>query len=101
MENAAVMAIMATNEAMNAFMNDLLGERVPAPVPVKIIKSGKVTIVFWADDTKTIVRCAEDEVPDDYDAFTAALAKKVYGSNTHLKKMIKAITVEQKKKGDK
>lgn len=99
MENAAVMAIMATNEAMNAFMNDLLGERVP--VPVKIIKSGKVTIVFWADDTKTIVRCAEDEVPDDYDAFTAALAKKVYGSNTHLKKMIKAITVEQKKKGDK
>lgn len=98
LENAAVAAVTAA-DAIKALMNSIYGNRVP--VPIRIIKSNKVTIVFWDDDTKTIVRCAEDEVPDDYDAFTAALAKKVYGSNTRLKKMIKAVTVEQKKKGDK
>ena len=98
LENAAVAAVTAA-DAIKALMNSIYGNRVP--VPVRIIKSGKVTVVFWDDGSKTIVRCAEDEIPDDYDAFTAALAKRVYGSNTRLKKMIKAVTVEQKKKGEK
>lgn len=55
-------------------------------IPERIIKSGPATIVFWADGTKTVVKCAEGTEPDDYTAFCAALAKKVYGSNSALKK---------------
>ena len=71
--------------------------------PKKIIRSGDCTIVFWDDDTKTIVRKSAD-VSDDslYTAFTAALAIKIYGSNSRLKKLIKEAYVEQKpKKGRK
>lgn len=89
-----------TKDALICALNTVFGSHSPAPVPAKILKSGKATIVFWEDGTKTVVRCAKDEIPDDYDAFTAALAKKVYGSNTHVKKMIKAVTAEQKKKGE-
>ena len=55
-------------------------------IPERIIKSGPATIVFWADGTKTVVKCAEGTEPDDYTAFCAALGKKVYGSNSALKK---------------
>lgn len=57
--------------------------------PKQIIVSGPATIVLWEDDTKTIVKCAEGETPDLYIAFTAALAKKIYGANSRLKKTIK------------
>lgn len=57
--------------------------------PKRIIKNGIATIVFWNDDTKTIVKCAEDDEPDDYMAFCAAYCKKVFGSNSHLKRVIK------------
>ena len=55
-------------------------------IPERIIKSGPATIVFWADGTKTVVKCAKGTEPDDYAAFCAALAKKVYGSNSALKR---------------
>lgn len=50
---------------------------------------------------KTVVKCAADEVPDDYDAFTAALAIKIFGSNSKLKKVIRSKTEIQKQKGEK
>lgn len=67
--------------------------------PKKIIRSGDCTIVFWDDDTKTIVRKSAD-VSDDslYTAFTAALAIKTYGSNSKLKRIINKAYVEQKPK---
>lgn len=68
--------------------------------PVRILKNGVATIVFWTDGTKTVVKCGKDETPDDYDAFTAALAIKLFGSNSKLKKVIKEKTVvQQPKKG--
>jgi hypothetical protein len=68
--------------------------------PVRILKSGNATIVFWKDGTKTVVKCGADETPDDYDAFTAALAIKIFGNNSRLKKVIKNKTViQQTKKG--
>lgn len=69
-------------------------------IPERILKSGKATVVFWKDGTKTVVKCAAETVPNDYDAFNAALAIKVFGSNNHLKKTIAALTVEQKPKGE-
>ena len=66
-------------------------------LPVKILKSGNATIVFWNDGEKTIVKRAEDEPDNEYAAFTAALAKKIYGSNNAIKKIIKTKTEVQEK----
>lgn len=56
--------------------------------PDRILVSGNRTIVFWADGTKTVVKRADDETDSVYSAFTAALAIKMYGSNSKLKKII-------------
>lgn len=67
--------------------------------PKKIIKSGLVTVVLWKDGTKTVVRCAGDETYSLYNAFVSALAKKVYGSNSAVKRIIdNAVTVQKPKK---
>ena len=58
--------------------------------PTKIIHSGPCTIVFWNDDTKTIVRCSDNDTYDQYAAFCAALAKKMFNTNSHLKKLIRS-----------
>lgn len=67
----------------------------------KIIHSGPCTIVFWEDNTKTIVRLEEGKEYDEYAAFTAALAKKCYGSNSQVHKILETKTVEQKNKKEK
>lgn len=70
--------------------------------PKRIIRNGIATIVFWNDGTKTIVKCAEDDEPDDYMAFCAAYCKKVFGSNSQLKRVIKnARNAKSEKKKDK
>ena len=57
--------------------------------PIKIIVNGPATIVFWEDGTKTVVKCAKGETWDIYNAFTAALAIKVFGNNSKIKKILK------------
>lgn len=57
--------------------------------PKKIIKSADRTIVFWKDGTKTIVKRSYDSEDDIYSAFTAALAEKIYGSNSQVKKILR------------
>lgn len=56
--------------------------------PKQIIYSGNRTIVFWNDGDKTIVKCAESQEYDEYTGFVAALAKKMYGSTSRVKKII-------------
>lgn len=67
------------------------------PKVKRILISGMCTIVFWLDGTKTIVRCQDGTKPNVYNAFTAALAKKIYGSNSQIKKIIERNTQVQKK----
>lgn len=62
----------------------------------RVLVNGDATIVFWADGTKTVVRWSGEEEYSVYHAFCSALAIKLYGSNSHLKKVLKAITQEQK-----
>lgn len=64
----------------------------------RILKSGPYTHVFWSDGTKTSVRRSPDEEDNDYAAFTAALAIKMYGSNSALKRMLKEKVEVQKPK---
>lgn len=68
--------------------------------PKRIIKNGIATIVFWNDGTKTIVKCAADDEPDDYMAFCAAYCKKIFGSNSRLKRTIKKAVKAKPKKED-
>lgn len=67
--------------------------------PKRIIRNhsakGDFTIVFWKDGTKTIVKRAEGEADNTYTAFTAALAKKLFGNNSKLSRTIDNCTEEQ------
>ena len=67
-----------------------------AYTPKRILRSGPATIVFWQDGTKTIVKLSDGEEDNAYAAFTAALAIKIFGSNSKLKKIVKTLTEEQK-----
>lgn len=51
-------------------------------------KENKTTVVRWADGTKTVVRCGEGETFSEYSAFVAAVAKKIFGSTSAVKKLI-------------
>ena len=63
--------------------------------PKRILRSGNATIVFWNDNTKTIVKCSPDEIDNTYNAFTAALAIKTFGSNSAVRRLVKRKTVWQ------
>lgn len=68
----------------------------------RILKSGPYTHVFWSDGTKTSVKRSPEEPDNDYAAFTAALAIKMYGSNSALKRMLRdKIEVQKPKKSTK
>jgi len=66
-------------------------------VPKHIFKNGLYTTVMWSDGTKTIVKRGEDEPDDEYTAFTAALAKKLYGSTSAVKRIVGMTKVQSKK----
>ena len=56
----------------------------------KIIFSGPKTIVLWSDGTKTIVSISKDETNFDPEAaFCAAYTKKMFGTNSKIKRIIK------------
>ena len=79
-------------------LQELLKVTNSAPTPTKIIRSGPVTVIFWEDGTKTLVRRAKGAPDDPYLAFCAGLAKKIYGNNSKVKKLIEEKTVETKEK---
>lgn len=58
-------------------------------IEVKSIKySGKYTTVTWSDGTKTRVSCGENEQQSRYSAFCSALAIKIFGTNSQVKKIV-------------
>lgn len=68
----------------------------------KIIFNPPATIVFWDDGTKTVVKCAAEDEFNEYYGFLAALGKKVYESNSQIKKLIdKKAEWHENKKGEK
>lgn len=83
---------------LNSAFVELPVKRVKVPIVKRIIYSGKKTIVLWEDETKTIVGCSEGETFDEFDGFTAALAKKIYGSTCAVKREIKKKSVKKDKK---
>lgn len=66
------------------------GDKPRQPITVDhIFYDDVATVVFWTDGTKTVVKCAEGTPYDEYSAFCIALAKKIYGNNSALKRAIK------------
>lgn len=77
-------------------------QRVTIPMPVKMLRNGRATVVFFADDTKVVVKLPEGEADNEYSAFCAAIAKKMFGTNTRIKRKMEDIrevtpTAEEKK----
>lgn len=69
--------------------------------PKKVIydEAAGVTVVLWMDGTKTIVRAAEGEEHDAYLGYCIALAKKMHGTNSALKRDLeKVLVVKEDKK---
>ena len=56
--------------------------------PNKIIFSGPKCIVLWEDGTKTIVSLSEKDDWNEYDAFCAALAKKIFGTTSAVHRIV-------------
>ena len=54
----------------------------------KIIHNGLCTIVFWMDNTKTIVKLKDGDQYDPHAAFCIAVAKKAYGNNSKISKIV-------------
>ena len=86
---------MASNN-MNGFAYLLKEAFRVSNTPDRIIKSGRATIVFWNGGSKTVVKRRVGEPDDPYLAFLAALGKKIYGSNSAIKKLMAEKTEEQK-----
>lgn len=81
-------------------MWDLYGDQIKRTLtPHRIIHNRKTdeTIVIWKDDTKTKVKLMEGEKSSPYTAYTAALAKRIYGSNTQVSKIV-GMTIEPEKR---
>lgn len=46
----------------------------------KVIYNDPATIVFWADGTKTVVKCGEEDIYDYQTGLLMCIAKKAYGN---------------------
>ena len=66
--------------------------------PSRIIKNEKATVVFWDDGSKTIVKRSANDPDDDYAAFTAAFAIKMFGSNSKVHRIADKTEVVVKKR---
>ena len=49
----------------------------------KVIFNKPATIVFWADGTKTVVKCADFDIWDPEKGLAMAICKRVYGDEFH------------------
>lgn len=52
----------------------------------RVIFNGPATIVFWNDGTKTVVKCAEEEIYNKRTAIMWAIMKKAYGNSSRVNK---------------
>ena len=71
--------------------------------PEKIFRCGDATTVIWKDGTKTTVKLMPGAEDSDYGAFTAALAKKIYGGNGKVMKyagMVQRVKSKAEKKAE-
>lgn len=59
-------------------------------MPERILYNDPATIVFWKDGTKTVVKKSKGEKFNKYNAFCAALAKKIFENNSRVNKIVQS-----------
>ena len=92
---------MADIAATKRLVNDVfvvLDARMPKAKKVIYDEAAGVTVVLWRDGTKTVVRAAEGEEHDAYLGYCVALAKKVHGTNSALKRDLEKVLVVKEDK---
>ena len=50
------------------------------PIPTKVIFNNPATIVYWSDDTKTVVKCGEDDTFDKEKGLALCYMKKWFSN---------------------
>lgn len=65
-----------------------LKNRKSVPGIKNVIFNNPATIVFWEDGTKTVVKCMEGYIYDEYTGFMAAVCKKLFGSSSAVRKIV-------------
>ena len=66
----------------------------------RIIFNDPATIVFWKDGTKTVVKCQNGQTFNPYFGLCAAIAKKLYGSNSMLNRIVDTYYKEEDPRKD-
>lgn len=63
--------------------------KIYAPIPIikipeiaKVMFNNPATIVFWADGTKTVVKCMEGQEFNEYYGVACAIMKRFFGNNS-------------------
>ena len=64
----------------------------------RVIFNNPATIVFWADGTKTVVKCSKDDTYSEEVGLAMAICKKVYGNEEGFNKVFKAYCPNYRKK---
>lgn len=59
---------------------EIVDERVDPFDIEKVIFNDPATIVFWADGTKTVVKCGEEDIYDCQTGLLMCIAKKAFGN---------------------
>lgn len=67
------------------------------PFEIKnVIFSNPATIVFWADGTKTVVKCQEDDIYSEEVGLALCFAKKALGNKSNYNNVFKKWVPEEK-----
>jgi hypothetical protein len=87
------------NSIYGSFYVGKQDERISDFKPERITFSGLTTVVFWKDNSKTIVKCSCSDVYDREHAVAMAIAHKMFGSKNQFKKFVSsgyvAMTLEE------
>lgn len=82
--------IEVTKSIYKRMINSMYGANPYYRPEIKdVIFNEPATIVFWADGTKTVVKCQEGDVFDPEKGLAMAIAKKVYGNKGHYFETVK------------
>ena len=74
-----------------------LGDMQDRPKIEKVIFNAPATIVLWSDNTKTVVKCQEDDIYDPEKGLAMAISKKYLGNKGNYCEVFKKWIPEEKK----
>ena len=108
-QDGSISFVIASNRTQSTGSNDdpqisikKKEENAMKNIQVKSIKYDRnYTTVTWTDGTKTTVRCSYNDVYSPYNGFCSALAKKIFGTSSQVRKLVdtkdEAVEIAKKK----